>query len=250
VIRALFVEVYKTRRKKVWLIIAALIAAQCLWALWSFSRMDAQDLRQGWLYSFYQFPLLNSIMMPVIAAVVASRLSDMEHKGQTLRLLNTIMPAGRLFDVKFLSGAVYIVIAAALQLFVILLAGYAYGFEGAAPVQLCLYYFLFTIAVSLTILLLQQVISLLFVNQMVALSIGLVGAFTGLFSLYFPPQFGKLILWGYYGVLMFIHMDWDPATRVSTLSTIPVDWFGFVLLVGQFCILYFVGRTLFARKEL
>lgn len=76
-------EFRKIRRRKVWVIVAALISVQILWSLWEIDRMDAHDLSQGWMYFLYQFPLLNSIMMPVIAAVVASRLCDIEHKGQT-----------------------------------------------------------------------------------------------------------------------------------------------------------------------
>ncbi|HBQ86615.1 MAG TPA: ABC transporter permease, partial [Syntrophomonas sp.] len=106
-IKALSVEFQKIRHRRVWAIVAALILVQMLWSLWGIQRMDAHDLYQGWMYFLYQLPLLNSIMMPVIAAVVASRLCDIEHKGQTFKLLNTVMPAQRLFAAKFVCGALY-----------------------------------------------------------------------------------------------------------------------------------------------
>lgn len=248
--QALSVELYKTRRRRVWLVVAALIAAQFLWALWSFTYMDAEDLQQGWLYCLHQFPMLNAIMMPVIAAVVASRLNDIEHQGQTLRLLETLMPAGRLFDAKFLCGAFYMLAAALAQLLIILAAGFAKGFEGALPLRLFGYYLAFTIAVDLVLLLLQQVLSLLLANQMISLTVGLLGAFFGLFSLFFPQGFQKLAPWGYYGVLMFVGMDWDRATRISHFYLAPIDWSGLALLALQFCLIYAVGRALFTKKEL
>lgn len=248
--KALTMEFQKTRRRRVWIIVAAMIAVQILWALWAFWTMDARALSQGWMHCLNQFPLLNSIMMPIIAAVVASRLCDVEHKGHLLKLLNTVMPAGKLFDAKFLCGALYMFAAVILQIVVIVITGYAKAFEGDVPLLMLVYYLIFTMAVSLTILLLQQVVSLLFVNQMVPLTVGLIGGFAGLFIMFFPQSFERLLLWGYYGVLMFVRMDWDSATHIVNFYYVPIDWTGFITLVIMFCAIYLIGRTLFVRKEM
>ncbi len=212
--------------------------------------MDAHDLSQGWMYFLYQFPILNSIMMPIIAAVVASRLCDIEHKGQTLKLLATIMPAGRLFTAKFLCGGLYMLATVLLQLIVIVAVGCAMGFEGKVPLDKLCYYLLFTTAVNLTILLLQQILSLLIKNQMIPFSIGIIGSFAGLFILYFPQNLAKFLLWGYYGVLMLVGMDWDRATRITNFHFVPVDWTGFITLLIMFGVIYSIGRALFIRKEM
>ncbi|MEA4974058.1 MAG: ABC transporter permease [Candidatus Metalachnospira sp.] len=249
-IKAVVLEFHKIRHRRVWIIVAAMILVQMLWSIWGVGRMDAHDLSQGWMSFFYKFPLLNSIMMPVIAAVVASRLCDIEHKGQTLKLLNTVMPAGRLFTAKFLCGAVYMLAVVFLQLIVIVAVGYAVGFEGNPPFVKLFYYFLFTTAVNLTVLLLQQVLSLLFANQMVPLTVGLIGGFAGLFIMFFPQNLERLLLWGYYGVLMFVGMNWDSATRITNFYYAPIDWVGFITLIIMFCAIYIIGRTLFVRKEM
>lgn len=248
--RALAAEFRKIRRRKVWMIVAALIFVQLLWAFWSFRNMDAHELSQGWMRCLYQFPLLNSIMMPVIAAVVASRLCDVEHKGQALKLLETVMPSGRLFFAKFFCGALYMISAVLMQFVVILIVGVAFGFEGNPPMDKLFCYFFFTTAVNLTILLLQQVLSLLIMNQMVPLAIGIVGSFAGLFIMFFPQNFERFILWGYYGVLMFVGMNWDAASRIVDFYYTPIDWPGFFVLAGIFCAIYIVGRSLFVRKEM
>lgn len=248
--KALALEFHKIRRRRVWMIVTAMILVQILWSIWGVGRMDAHDLSQGWMFFLYQFPLLNSIIMPVIAAVVASRLCDIEHKGQTLKLLNTVMPAGRLFAAKFLCGALYMLVAVLLQLIVIVAVGDAVGFEGNPPFDKLFYYFLFTTAVNLTILLLQQVLSLLFVNQMVPLTVGLIGGFAGLFSMFFPQNLARLLLWGYYGVLMFVGMNWDRATRITDFYYAKIDWAGFITLAVMFCVIYIIGRALFVRKEM
>ncbi len=249
-IKALITEFHKIRRRKVWLIVAALIFVQLLWAIWAFRNMDAHELSQGWMICLYQFPLLNTIMMPVIAAVVASRLCDIEHKGQTLKLLETVMSSGRLFDAKFLCGACYMFAVVLLQIAVIIIFGSVKGFEGNVPVDKLLYYLLFTTSVNMTILLLQQSLSLLIVNQMIPLSVGLIGALAGLYLLFLPQSLGKLLVWGYYGVLMLVGMDWDGTTRIMDCYYTPVDWNGFVVLAIMFCLIYVAGRTLFVRKEM
>ncbi len=248
--KALAMEFYKTRRRRVWAIVAALIFVQLLWGIWAARNMDTRDLQQGWMFCLYQFPALNSIMMPVIAAVVASRLSDVEHKGQALKLLETVVSPGRLFGAKFLCGTLYMLAVVVLQLLVIVFMGYAKGFEGGVPFDKLLYYLLFTTAVNLTILLLQQVLSLLFVNQMVSFSVGLIGGLAGLFSMFLPQDLGRFLLWGYYGVLMLVRMDWDRDTRIVDYYYVPADWTGFIILAVMFCTIYMIGRTLFVRKEM
>ena len=249
-IKVLNVEFQKIRHKRVWVIVAALIFVQMLWSLWWIRRIDEHGLSQGWMHFLYQLPLLNSIMMPVIAAVVASRLCDMEHKGQTFKLLSTVMPTRCLFTAKFLCGALYMLAAVLLQLIVLFAVGKTAGFKGNLPIDKLFYYLLFTTAVNLTILLLQQVLSLLFKNQMISLTVGMIGSFAGLFIMFFPPNLSRFVLWGYYGVLMIVGMNWDRATRIIDYYYMPVDWGGFISLIIMFCLIYMIGRELFVRKEM
>lgn len=248
--KALILEFHKIRHRRVWMIVAAMIFVQILWSIRGVGRMDAHDRSQGWMFFLYQFPLLNSIMMPVITAVVASRLCDIEHKGQTLKLLKTVMPAGRLFAAKFLCGALHMLTAVLLQLIVIVAVGYVVGFIGSPPFEKLFYYLLFTTAVNLTILLLQQVLSLLFINQMIPLTVGLIGGLAGLFIMFFPQNLERLLLWGYYGVLMLVGMNWDRATRITDFYYTSIDWTGFITLAVMFCVIYIIGRALFIRKEM
>lgn len=247
--RALMVEFFKSHRRYTGWVIGFLLAAQILWSLWPLSRMDQDDLRQGWMFLFFLFQLLDSLMMPVIVAVVMSRLCDIEHKGQTLRLVNTLMAPGRLFDVKFIHGSLYMLTATLLQLLFIFGAGKIKGFSGEPPLAFFVFYFFLTSAVNLTLVVLQLSLSLLIHNQLVAFSTGLTGAFFGLFSLFFPAEIQKLAPWGYYGVLTFIRMDWNPETRVTRYFSTPLDWVGFGLLAAMFIFIYLAGRFLFIRKE-
>ncbi len=248
-ITALGVEFQKTRRRKIgWIIVAAMVL-QTVWMSWSATYLDEEDLRQGWMAVFYQFPLLNALMMPLVIAVLASRLCDVEHKGKALRLIHTLMPARRLFDVKFINGGLYLLGVSVFQSLLLLVVGLVLGFGGEVPWGRFAAFFALTLLVSLALYVLQQGLSLIFTNQMIPFIVGLVGSFFGLFSLFFPSGLQKLTPWGYYGVLSFVRMDWNAATRISHYTWSPVDQGGLFILAGMLGVFYLVGRSLFVRKE-
>lgn len=246
---AIRMEVLKTKGRKIWLVVAVMMAVQILWAGWAISNKDANDLVQGWMFFLYQFPMLNCIIMPVIAAVVASRLSDVEHKGQTFKLLETIIPTNRIFDAKFIWGSIYMLGAALGQLAIMISMGLALHFGGPVPWGALGSYLFFTLVVSLTIYAFQQVVSMLFANQMVPMTLGLIGGFIGLFSMFFPQGFQKFLLWSYYGVLMQVGMNWDETTRAVDFYWTAIDWSGLGLILVFFGLIYGIGRILFMRRE-
>ncbi|OXS26141.1 MAG: hypothetical protein BI182_11955 [Acetobacterium sp. MES1] len=246
---AIWMEVLKAKGRKIWLVVAIMMAVQLLWAGWAISNKDANDLAQGWLFFLYQFPMLNCIIMPVIAAVVASRLSDVEHKGQTFKLLETIIPTKRIFAAKFIWGSIYMLGAALGQLAIMIGMGVVLHFGGPVPWGALVGYLLFTLMVSLTIYVFQQGVSMLVANQMVSMTLGLIGGFIGLFSMFFPQGFQKLVLWSYYGVLMQVGMNWDPITRATDFYWKAIDWPGLGLILVFFGLIYGVGQMLFVRRE-
>lgn len=247
--KLLYLEFYKTKRRKVWLSVFLMIVFQLLWAAWAMSRFDENDLQQGWQYVLYQFPMINTIMMPVITAVIASRMADIEHKGQTLKQLETLTSAGRVFAVKYLCCALHILCAIVLQIVIMIWLGTVKGFDGGVPSSEFVCYFFTCSVVSLTILLIQHTLSMLIPNQMISLAVGLLGALAGLWALFFPQQFTRIVVWGYYGLLSTVHMDWNPTTRVVKYSWQPVDMAGCISIAVFLVVLYYVGSTLFKRKE-
>ena len=86
--KSLLLELKKTKHHKMYLISLALLLIQYLWTLYAEGKN--KDLVQGWFILFYDFPLLNSIMVPTFIAIMASRLIDIEHKGTTWKLLETL----------------------------------------------------------------------------------------------------------------------------------------------------------------
>ena len=116
-------EQKKQRYRKVWLVPAGFLIILALWMSVLMRNFTAEDLTNGYQWLFYQLSLLNAIFVPMMLAVTASRLCDMEIKGNTLKLLYTLEKTGRFYDIKFLAEARYLLLFSFGEVLVILLLG-------------------------------------------------------------------------------------------------------------------------------
>ena len=103
--KLLGLEFYKCRRRKILLVCAAVLAAELVWIVSTFARQDAGDLLQGWMLLLYDLAMVDAIIMPISVATIASRNCELEHKGTTLKLLETMASPGALYGAKLACGA-------------------------------------------------------------------------------------------------------------------------------------------------
>ena len=164
--KSLLLELKKTKHHKMYLISLALLLIQYLWTLYAEGKN--KDLVQGWFILFYDFPLLNSIMVPTFIAIMASRLIDIEHKGSTWKLLETLQSKTNIFFGKVIYGFCFLLCFCLLQLIMILLLGRNFGYYGNPDLWACALYFIQTLAISFLLFLLQMTLSILFTNQAVS----------------------------------------------------------------------------------
>ena len=228
--KLLALEFCKCRRRKLTLVCAGLLAAQLLWFGAYLTRQDAEALAQGWMLLLYNLAMVDAIMLPIGVAVIASRSCELEHRGHTLKLLETAVTPGRLYAAK-------------------LAWGLAMGFPGGTPWGRFVVFTALSWAVSMTLYALQQGLSLRFANQAVALVCGIFGSFVGLMALLFPVWVQRCVPWGYYGLLSLVRMEWDEATRWTAFFWRRPEPLDLALLCLWAALFLTVGRTLFVRKE-
>jgi hypothetical protein len=246
-------EFYKIKRRRIGLTMCAMMMIQFLWCVWSFRNPTENERLQGWLGFLYQLPLLNSIMMPTITAVLASRLADIEHKGNTYKQLETLRSASTLFHAKILCGLLILVLMFATQLVFLLCFGHSLGYEGQPDIDYYLHYLILNLLCTFSLYLLQLTLSMLFFNQMIPLVVGLCGSLAGLILMFlynFPLR--PLFPWGGYIAAMFVGADWDSETRIMTyyyVKTAENGMLGHCLIFLWLVVFYAAGRILFTRKE-
>lgn len=247
--KLLKLEFYKCRRRKILLICAAALGMELLWMGVYFARMEPEEMTEGWMLLLYNLSMVDSIILPLGIATLASRNCELEHKGNTWKLLETMTSPGGLYAAKICWGALILGGLLLIRLGLFLGVGIFLQFSRPIPWSQLGFFTLLSWGVSLMLYTLQQGLSLYFANQAVPLIFGISGSFLGLLSLLFPQALIRCVPWGYYGLMSLSGMDWDPVTRVSTFYWIwplPVDLALLLVWTVAFLVL---GRALFVKKE-
>ena len=131
--KLLRLEFFKCRRRKILLVCAAVLAAELLWLVTTFLRQDAEDLRQGWMLLLYDLAMVDAIIMPISVATIASRNCELEHKGTTLKLLETMAAPGRLYWAKLAWGALVLAALLIVRWALFMGVGILWQFPGEVP---------------------------------------------------------------------------------------------------------------------
>lgn len=243
------VECKKQKHKKHFLFLLFFISIQFLWGFYAQRPTNDNDLKQGYLSCFYFFTILNTIIYPIFIAVMASRLCDMEIKGDTLKLLYTLQEKEHFYDCKYFISLILASLTILAEAFCILILGKYYHFEDIVSLKTMPIFLFSTLLVVSALLSIQQALSLLSQNQILPLLVGLIGSFLGLFSLFFPTRFARLILFGYFSAFLKIKTDWNRQTRFVRYYDngvdIPLLLCFFLFSVG----LYFFCRWITVKRE-
>ena len=120
--KALHAELQKARRRHDLLICLAVPVVVYLWA-GAEAPTGADELANAYSALLFALPVLNAILMPIVMALIASRLWDMEVKGSTTKLLYTLQSRRSLFAGKALLGTGEVLLMVTLEMAVSILLG-------------------------------------------------------------------------------------------------------------------------------
>lgn len=246
--RLLNTEFYKLRHKKVGFMVFLVGAFQFVYMIWATHTENSHFIGQEWKNCLYIMFLLNIIIMPLLIAMIASRISDIEHKGNNFKVLRTLVSESKLFNTKVLCGSIYLIESVSLQILTMVAVSRIQHFTEVMDVKHIIYYGLSVFVVDFALLLLQFILALTFTNQMVGFIVALAGTFLGLYSMFFGEQISRWILWGYYALIASVRMEWSKATgSVFYFISFPIQNIAIVgLMIG---VLYVIGKRLFVKKE-
>lgn len=218
-LRSLYAELQKAKRRHDLAACLLIPAAVLVWA--GYAAPDGAGDRDIAFHAlFYTLPIMNTVLMPVGMAVLASRLWDVEVKGNALKLLYTLQSRRSLFIAKALLGTGEVLLIAALELAGALGLGIYYGYRDFPPACQLAYCLVCTCTVSLMLFFSELLLTILLANPLPALCTGITGALLGLFTGFLPPAVGYFVPWGYYIPLgSYILVSWDPDTRAVLYGT-------------------------------
>ena len=222
--KALHAELQKARRRHDLLICLAVPVVVYLWA-GAAAPTGADELANAYSALLFALPVLNAILMPIVMALIASRLWDMEVKGSTTKLLYTLQSRRSLFAGKALLGTGEVLLMVTLDMAVSILLGRVQGYTEAFPAEPFVYTGICTLAVDVMLFFSELLLMLIFDNPLPALCVGIVGALIGLFSAFMPPLVSYFVPWGYFVPLSCYEVSyWDQATHTVTYGLRPYSW--------------------------
>lgn len=245
-------EFYKLKRRHVFLTVLALFLAETFFILYSAYRSVARGGTAAdlpWENLLMQIALLNGLFCPFTLAVAASRVCDVEHKGDTWKLLSCCSERmSSLYSAKFACCMILTAAAQAIQYFLYAGYGFAAKYPGAFPAEKFLASYAGTMLINVGVLAVQEFFSMAVANQSAALVAGLFGSFLGFAGALFPDSVRRIFIWGYYTELaqartVEINGKW-------ALAPVAVNW---EFLAGVFIaglLIYGIGKHRFAQKEL
>ena len=143
----------------------------------------------------YSLPVIEAILMPVMMAVLASRLWDMEIKGNTAKLLYTLQSRRSLFAGKAVFGVLEVLLVTVLELACVPVLGRVHGYTEAFPTGQLVYLFVCTLAVDAMLFFGEFLLMLWVGNPLPALCVGIVGLWWGCSLLLCRRLSAILCLW-------------------------------------------------------
>ena len=236
--RAFLAEVQKTRRRHDLPVAVGITLIVVLGASAS-APSTADERAAGYSALLYALPIMNAVVMPVGMAALASRIWDVENRGNTCKLLFTLQSRASLYGGKILLGAAELLLLCVLELAGIFALSGWLQFTQPLDIGRLAWLFACTFVVSMALFFLSLCISMAFAAQAATLAVGLDGALVGLFSAFFPPPLGYLTPWGYYIALSAMGYTRDEATRVTTYLPQPLP-------VGLLCVVAALAAALCA----
>lgn len=248
-LQALHAEWQKARRRHDLVLCLAFAVILYLW-LGSTAPTGQDELANAYSALFYGVPIINTILLPVLMAVLASRLWDVEVKGYTAKLLYTLQSRSSLFFGKAVFGLGEIVLMVALEAAVLLLLGHTQGYTEAFPSGQFAYLNLCTLTVCIMLYFLELLLALCFSNPLPAVCVGIIGALLGLFSAFMPQIASYFVPWGYFVPLCSYEVKvWDQASHTVLYGTRPCNWGLLVFTFGLAVFLFGVCWRVMCNKE-
>lgn len=193
-------EYFKIRRKKIWIMITLFLVVEMMWSFLSLTMSIARNPDHAvWESVLFSITSMNGLFMPILSAIVVSRICDMEHKGTTWKILvATDLSRGRLYAAKYFCANSLLLYGILTQAVFVIVFGLIKEFPGSPPAGMLVRFIGGALLATLAVTAIQQWISLAIKNQTFALCLGMLGGFIGMTAGLFPPAVRHLLIWSYF----------------------------------------------------
>ena len=183
-----------------------------------------------WAGLMATYSLMAAMTSPMLAAVLASRQTDIEHSGTGWTLASGAgYSPGALCRAKLAALSIVLVPTVTVQSLLVVGIGVVAGIRLPIELGAWLGYTALLFLVDVAFVALHIWLAAVIENQLVSVGIGMLGAFVGVFSFLTSDVFARATPWGYYAMVSFVQQRGD---RIAYITP-PYAWIvGFLLLVA------------------
>lgn len=253
----LWLELYKLKHRKVFLTFLVILGVELLFVFSNygnnnnFLNMISDPAAPAWEDLIIGPAAINGLFFPILTAVIASRICDMEHKGNTWKLLECNNQNRRsIWFCKFTIVSTLMMLAIFIQAFIIIAYGNSVGIVQPLPVRTLLGFVLGTAMITFVVVTIQVFFSLVCTNQLIPMSIGMIGALIGFISTLLPPGIRNILIWGNYAELMVLGQDTSSGNLQSSgLVVRNINFVPLAILFAVGLVAYVVFRKRFEKYE-
>lgn len=244
-------ELYKLRHKHLFLMVTLFLLVEIGWAFMASSMSISRNPDSArWETLIAMLSSMNGLFLPILSAICVSRICDMEHKGNTWKLLLTAsVRRSQLYAAKYILASIILLWACMLQVLAIIVFGITNGIEQPVPAFLLTRFLIGTVLTNMIIIALQQWVSMAVKNQAFALSLGMIGGFVGLVADLLPSGVRRIFVWSYYTGLSPITQSYISAKIQFIVRDIRSLLPAAVILIVAGIVIYLVGNIHVSRQE-
>ncbi len=207
-------ELYKMKHKGMFLTFLLLLGVELLFVFSNYGRnenflsMISDPSAPAWEDLIVGPAVLNGLFFSIIVAVLSSRISDMEHMGNTWKLLEcNNQSKTSIWFCKYIIVSSFMLVAILIQVISIIYYGKSVGVVAPIPVKTLIDFVVGTAMVTFVVITIQLFLSLMISNQLISMAVGMIGALIGFVSSLLPPIVRNILIWGNYAELMVISQD-------------------------------------------
>ncbi len=250
-------ELYKLKHRGVFLTFLLILGVELLFVFSNYGNnknflsMVSDPAAPAWEDLIIGPAAINGLFFPILAAVIASRICDMEHKGNTWKLLECNNQNRKsIWFCKFTVVATFMMMAILIQAITIVAYGTFAGIVQALPFKMLLGFMLGTAMITFVVVTIQVFFSLVCANQLIPMSIGMVGALIGFISTLLPPGIRNVLIWGNYAELMVLGQDTSSGNLQSAEFVVRnINFVPLAILFAVGLVAYVVFRKRFEKYE-
>lgn len=246
--RSLSLEFAKLRRKRVPVVVIALVGAMLAWLCMD-AHAEGLGNSTGWGSLLYAAPIMNAVFLSLLSTVVASRVVDVDHEASAWKQLLCLQGTGSLLSAKLACATLVMAGAVALELVGIRVIGNVWEFPGPPGFGSWAALGLSQLVASLCMLVLVGTLALMWENQFVAVASGLALSLAGLFSGFLPTALQRLVPSGYYTLLATMRVDWAAGSGAPQFYETSLPYSDYALIAAVPVAVSVCARRSFGRRE-